>query len=131
MPGHPGHPGQRKWQHRVGCGMQTSITERVRFKMSKNTYRRVTEKDISAAMAEVAAEDLNDLFEKLTHCGDTRERELVCTPCGGNYGSVAYWVIAVNGSPPRGTILFGGHFDSPADIFFFDQSRGRHLGQQQ
>lgn len=74
---------------------------------------------------------LYDLFEKLTRCSDTRQRELICTPCGGNYGSVAYWVIAVNGSPPRGTILFGSHYDLPPDIFFIDQCRSRRLGQSQ
>jgi hypothetical protein len=48
------------------------------------------------------ARRMRDVFEALTRCSDTRQRELVCTPCGGAYGEVAYWMIAVNGSPPRG-----------------------------
>ena len=33
------------------------------------------------------------------------KRELVCTPCGGEYSGVGSWMIAVNGSPPKGCLV--------------------------
>jgi hypothetical protein len=39
------------------------------------------------------------------HRFDLAPRELYVTPCHGQYGEVAFVVITVNGSPPRGTIF--------------------------
>jgi hypothetical protein len=38
-------------------------------------------------------------------------REVVCTPVAGAYETLAYWVIVVNGSPPRGTIIYEPRYD--------------------
>jgi hypothetical protein len=47
---------------------------------------------------------INDVFDVLEHDLD-RSRELVVTPFGGNYGTTAGYVIAVNGSPPKGVLF--------------------------
>lgn len=36
---------------------------------------------------------------------DFEKRPLECTPFSGNYGELAGWVICVNGSPPKGTLV--------------------------
>jgi hypothetical protein len=33
------------------------------------------------------------------------QREIYCTPVFGNYDQVAYWMIVLNGSPPKGALL--------------------------
>jgi len=32
-------------------------------------------------------------------------RPICCTPTYGNYGEVAYWVIVLEGSPPKGALI--------------------------
>lgn len=59
---------------------------------------------------EVAEADVKELMERLYYgskarnSSDFQERELCCTPFTGAYGR-AGWVIAVNGSPPRGVLV--------------------------
>jgi hypothetical protein len=46
-----------------------------------------------------------DLFRTLGRLGrDIDDRKLVCTPFNGEYG-LAGWVVCVEGSPPRGTLV--------------------------
>src|SRR4051812_48176811 len=80
--------------------------------------------------------DLWDFYVMLHHATniplrDLAGREVVCTPCGGNYGCVAYWLLAVNGSPPRGTILFDANGYTPTIAFLIDAERSRRLGAAQ
>jgi hypothetical protein len=53
---------------------------------------------------EEAVEALYRLFDDMwPPAGGLRSRDLCCTPFRGAYGR-AGWVIAVNGSPPRGVL---------------------------
>jgi hypothetical protein len=36
---------------------------------------------------------------------DFSRRGILCTPCAGQYGQVAFWLIAVEGSPPLATLV--------------------------
>lgn len=75
---------------------------------------------------------LRVLLRKLTGCSDGDKRDLVCTPCGGNYGCVESWVVAVNGSPARGTFFIGqNHYSYADDVFFICQDKSRRLGAEQ
>ena len=54
---------------------------------------------------------------------DFFSRPLLCTPFKGHYG-FAGWVCAVNGSPPRGMVIFQlGH----RDIVYYASGRPREL----
>lgn len=80
--------------------------------------------------------DLRVLLQGLGGYRDGNEgaafgRDLVCTPCGGHYGSVAAWVIAVNGSPPRGMIVYNPHFDIPITAYWVGVEKSRRLGNGQ
>jgi hypothetical protein len=59
---------------------------------------------------------------------DTLTRPLVCTPIKGDNETISQWVISVNGSPPKGTLLIDGKADAQAHVFFlktkFDQVKG-------
>ncbi len=61
---------------------------------------------------------------------DYKKRDLVCTPFAGNYGTTAGWVICVNGSPPKGTLLV---FDSgpPNSPAFYIHSTSRRISSEQ
>lgn len=55
---------------------------------------------------------------------DDQAREIVITPYGGAYGAVAGYVVAVNGSPPKGTfIVLAGYAGAP--IYFVGRGKGR------
>lgn len=60
-------------------------------------------------------------------------REVVCTPCGGNYGQVAYWLLVINGSPPRGAIVYrpSTEVDGPCATLVECDSRSKRLGDAQ
>ena len=47
---------------------------------------------------------VDDMFRVLEYSYD-KNREIVVTPYFGNYTSIAGYVIAVNGSPPQGTLI--------------------------
>ncbi|HTU19243.1 MAG TPA: hypothetical protein VMG10_14380 [Gemmataceae bacterium] len=54
-------------------------------------------------------------------------RELVCTPYEGCYG-VAGWILCVNGSPPRATVLFDApRYDRLVHLVFYHASRCRNV----
>lgn len=64
---------------------------------------------------------------------DFEGRDLVATPFGGAYGH-AGWIIAVNGSPPRGVIVCletKDHKYVPASIFYLEVDKSRRLGSAQ
>lgn len=46
---------------------------------------------------------------------DHQKRDLVCTPFGGHAGMRAGWIICVDGSPPKGTVVF---FDREPEAFY-------------
>lgn len=53
-------------------------------------------------------------------------RSLVCTPYEGCYGQ-AGWVVCVNGSPPRGTVIITAPSRLQDFILFWDGFRARRL----
>lgn len=55
-------------------------------------------------------------------------RELVCMAYEGNYGT-AGWVLCVNGSPPRGTVIItqDGPCGTVRDVLYYDDDRCRRL----
>jgi hypothetical protein len=75
-----------------------------------------------------------DIVDLLTHLNGGRAdiigRELIATPYLGAYG-LAGAILAVNGSPPRGTIVVDYSFDYPMSVFYINQARSRRLGEQQ
>jgi hypothetical protein len=86
-----------------------------------------------------ATDDLMDLF-----CGlylpprisaETRagfmSRDLVCTPYLGNYGEVAGWVICVNGSPPKGTLVLSADNPDDAPVIYFTGTQTKTLHHKQ
>jgi hypothetical protein len=55
------------------------------------------------------------------------QRGLECTPFLGNYGP-AGWLVCVNGSPPRGSLLLYDHWGT----FYVGEGKSRRLtGRQQ
>lgn len=57
-------------------------------------------------------------------------RSLICVPYCANYGAVSGWVICLEGTPPKGTIILHGDFksdDSPSTIAFVDQDRSKSV----
>ena len=58
---------------------------------------------------------------------DIRGREIICTPYDGNYG-LAGWVIVVNGSPPRCTVLYEIGSERPVSVV---AGVSRRMGLQQ
>jgi len=82
-----------------------------------------------------ALEDFRELTIKLAGgtgwlsracVADMQGRELVCTPYGGNYG-VAGWLIVLNGSPPRLTLIVENNSGA---IIAVVSERSRRLGLQ-
>ncbi len=63
---------------------------------------------------------------------DFFSRELVVTPFDGAYGRAGF-VIAVNGSPPRGVMvsLEGDSKSVPPAIFFLEMDKSRRVGDAQ
>jgi hypothetical protein len=82
---------------------------------------------------------LYDLLADLTKNRGSKDfyrRPLVCTPCGGCYCEVAWWVICVDGSPPRATLIVpaaaGYGYGRGWSVACLDGSaRGRRLGAKQ
>jgi hypothetical protein len=79
-------------------------------------------------------EDLRRLMVRMS--GGTRQdmgnRTIVCTPCGGCYERVLYWLIVANGSPPRGTMLFDTDDGVPRRCTYIDEAgHGRKMGRRQ
>lgn len=89
-----------------------------------------------------ATEELKDLMCELCHGSqrptrgayqDYRGRELIVTKYDGAYGT-AGWVIALNGSPPRGVLIASPENYVPDIAVFvnFNSSRRcRSLGEKQ
>ena len=59
---------------------------------------------------------LRMLFAKWASDPRVANRDLVCTPYVGNYGMVCGWVVCVNGSPPRGTLVID-NYDPPVRLW--------------
>jgi hypothetical protein len=89
----------------------------------------------TVARVDNRARALEDFYRLLARLSGNPFRELagravVCTPCGGNYGKVAYWLLVVNGSPPRGTVLFEAGTD-PWPVAYALAGGSRKLGAAQ
>lgn len=54
---------------------------------------------------EAPADALRKLVDHWVPRQDVMTRELVCTPVRANGGTLSNWVVSVEGSPPRGTLL--------------------------
>lgn len=64
-----------------------------------------------------AVDDLtNQLFDVMQFTGD-RTREIVITPYNGNYDRPAGYVIAIKGSPPKGTLFVPYGWTQPCFLF--------------
>lgn len=64
---------------------------------------------------------------------DFDDRELVVTPFDGCYGR-AGWVLAMNGSPPRGILVSteaSGMNNHPAQIFYIRSDKSKRIGPAQ
>lgn len=64
---------------------------------------------------------------------DFEGRELVVSPFDGHYG-LAGWIIAVNGSPPRGVVVSLETRERrymPASVFYLEMDKSRRLGAAQ
>lgn len=56
-----------------------------------------------------------------------KDRPLVCTPYNGNHGTISGWVICVNGSPPRGTMLIKILSSSQLDAFYIADDKCKNI----
>jgi len=61
---------------------------------------------------------------------DFKSRPLVCTPYKANHGVVSGWVICVNGSPPKATLLID-QFSSPLIAFHIADKPKKIRGPKQ
>lgn len=76
-------------------------------------------------------DELLDLFSALGWGRDCYGRNLICTPFEGNYGP-AGWVLCLDGSPPRGTLLvLSGKAELPFSAFYTDGVRSKKLQVRQ
>jgi hypothetical protein len=48
---------------------------------------------------------------------DTLSRPIVCTPIKANNETISQWVISVNGSPPKGTLVIDGKGHASDPVF--------------
>jgi hypothetical protein len=62
---------------------------------------------------------------------DALTRPLVCTPVKGDNETISQWVISVNGSPPKGTLVIDGKADAQAPVFFLKTKFDRVKGSKQ
>jgi hypothetical protein len=83
-----------------------------------------------------AAKELMQLFLKLSQPhgkyegraeadAEYQQRDLVCTPYVGNYQRIAGWVICVNGSPPKGTLIVSVEGPDEVPTFFLGATAKR------
>ena len=85
-----------------------------------------------------AALDLMQMFLKWYHPEgpsatqrrDYLNRPLVCTPYAGSYGKISGWVVCVNGSPPKGTLVIAGE-TRPQAAFRLGKKSQRVTGDKQ
>jgi hypothetical protein len=86
---------------------------------------KLTEEETKAVSAmralimKVCNQSGNDMFQ----------RSMICTPCAGDYDSITAWVVAMEGSPPRG-MIFIASLDDRAQVFKIDEG-SRRLGVAQ
>lgn len=71
--------------------------------------------------------DLLELLTKWCPTGDIDKRRVECTPCAGNYGTVACWAVIVNGSPPRGSLFISPEYGLTAFYMPIDVDRIRRI----
>jgi hypothetical protein len=60
----------------------------------------------------IAERELREVMVYLTDDKTAMERQLICTPVFANYQSLSHWVVAANGSPPRGLCIISAESTS-------------------
>lgn len=58
---------------------------------------------------------------------DIKGRSIICTASRARYEMCSHWIISVEGSPPRGTIIFDTHRYTPAVAFLVIDSHVKRL----
>ncbi|CAB4191154.1 hypothetical protein UFOVP1229_8 [uncultured Caudovirales phage] len=58
---------------------------------------------------------------------DIMDRSIICTASRAQYGTCSHWIISVEGSPPRGTIIFDTVRYTPGVAFLVIQDRSKRL----
>lgn len=58
---------------------------------------------------------------------DIQGRSIICTAIRAHYGECSHWVISVEGTPPRGTIIFDTNRYTPGTAFLLIQDRSKLL----
>jgi hypothetical protein len=54
-------------------------------------------------------------------------RPIICTASIARYGECSHWIISVEGSPPRGTILYDTEGYTPGEAFIVCQTTCKKL----
>lgn len=58
---------------------------------------------------------------------DIQGRTIVCTASRAHYGACSHWMISIEGTPPRGTIIFDTNRYTPGVAFLLVQDRVKRL----
>jgi hypothetical protein len=58
---------------------------------------------------------------------DIKDRSIVCTASRAHYGRCSHWIISVEGTPPRGTIIFDTNRYTPGTAFLLIQETSKRL----
>lgn len=58
---------------------------------------------------------------------DIKDRSIVCTASRAHYGRCSHWIISVEGTPPRGTIIFDTNRYTPGTAFLLIQDKCKRL----
>ena len=69
----------------------------------------------------VCERELREVMVHLTEDPTAMERDLICTPLIANYGDISHWIVAANGSPPRGVCII--NVDSTSYIVGYHKHR--------
>src|SRR5262245_46051271 len=101
---------------------------------SSSSYSGSEEVQMTGGIKEQAAQALMQLLLKWYYPeqstakvrSDYLQRGLICTPFAGGYGKVSGWVICVNGSPPKGTLVVFGKGPPNAPAYYLS-GRSRRI----
>lgn len=58
---------------------------------------------------------------------DVKNRSIICTASRARYEKCSHWIISVEGSPPRGTIIFDTARYTPGVAFLVVQNRVKRI----
>lgn len=93
--------------------------------------RQVTETEATKALMHwfLKKYDLTQASAKVRE--DYLRRGLVCTPFVGGYGKISGWIICVNGSPPKGTLVVFGEGPPNAPAYYLSGNSRRVSGDNE